>query len=723
MRKASVRWSLNRPRLLGGAVPQRSSVYLKAGSFAIGSALVAIAASATIAVGQGGTSGPGGGGGSNSSTSGGQSGNGSKVGSLVGVKPLPVDTSPFIKDQNAAAQLGKALFWDTQAGSDNQACASCHYHSGADIRIKNAVNPGFDEAAASLPQWKAFGPRKSDGTPTGPNVELSAADFPFKTYLNPADRHSTVLYETNDRFGSSGTFAGDFENAVSPLGPTDEKCRQHYDETASPFHKNGYIARRNVPRNTPTNVNSAYSLRLFWDGRANSVFNGQTPFGLRDQNATVQVYENGKIVAIPIAVANAALASQAVGPILSDNEMSCDNRQFINVGKKLLSSSLVPLGQQRVHPKDSLLGGLAKASGNGLTKSYSDLIKAAFVDKYYAGGSDQMVQNFSLFWGLAIMTYEARLVSDQTRLDTGSLTDIEKKGQSIFEGKGNCTACHSGPLLTRAAYTTADGNSPQALETVQLQDGTSAIGDRGFRNIGVRPTGDDRGQGGSDPFGFDLSYAREFILKQAGRTQPDVFNTAGVDQKSLVGLPKSQLPRDAVDGAFKIPGLRNVALTPPYFHNGGAATLEQVVEFYNRGGDRSDLGKNIDSSGTQGLKVLAANGKTVGSNVDTNIKDSGLSFSADDKAALVAFLKSLTDNRVACHAAPFDHPSLPLSLGHVENFNGGAAGPGDGTRGTDQVKTLPATGANGLTDNGKPCFPNSGNLFGETQTIFQSILE
>ena len=44
--------------------------------------------------------------------------------------------------------------------------------------------------------------------------------------------------------------------------------------------------------------------------------------------------------------------------------------------------------------------------------------------------------------------------------------------------------------------------------------------------------------------------------------------------------------RDAVDGAFKVPSLRNIELTGPYFHNGGSATLEQVIEFYNRGGDR-----------------------------------------------------------------------------------------------------------------------------------------
>jgi hypothetical protein len=43
--------------------------------------------------------------------------------------------------------------------------------------------------------------------------------------------------------------------------------------------------------------------------------------------------------------------------------------------------------------------------------------------------------------------------------------------------------------------------------------------------------------------------------------------------------------RAAVNGAFKTPGLRNVELTGPYMHNGSMATLEQVVQFYNRGGN------------------------------------------------------------------------------------------------------------------------------------------
>jgi len=57
--------------------------------------------------------------------------------------PEPAALMNFVKDRKAAINLGKALFWDMQVGSDGvQACASCHFHAGADHRTKNNVNPG-----------------------------------------------------------------------------------------------------------------------------------------------------------------------------------------------------------------------------------------------------------------------------------------------------------------------------------------------------------------------------------------------------------------------------------------------------------------------------------------------------------------------------------------------------------------------------------------------------
>ncbi|MEM9025925.1 MAG: cytochrome c peroxidase [Verrucomicrobiota bacterium] len=61
-----------------------------------------------------------------------------------------------------------------------------------------------------------------------------------------------------------------------------------------------------------------------------------------------------------------------------------------------------------------------------------------------------------------------------------------------------------------------------------------------------------------------------------------------------IGLIGSDLGRAAhindptLRGAFKVPGLRNLSLTAPYMHDGSLATLEEVIEFYNRGGDDAE---------------------------------------------------------------------------------------------------------------------------------------
>ena len=94
---------------------------------------------------------------------------------------------------------------------------------------------------------------------------------------------------------------------------------------------------------------------------------------------------------------NASLASQAVGPPLSDFEMSFRGRTWPKIGKKMLS--LPPLAKQAVHPRDSVLGSpLAKSteiSGvitliKGLNTTYSAMIQAAFQPQYW-NNTTQMV--------------------------------------------------------------------------------------------------------------------------------------------------------------------------------------------------------------------------------------------------------------------------------------------------------------------------------------------
>jgi hypothetical protein len=200
-----------------------------------------------------------------------------------------------------------------------------------------------------------------------------------------------------------------------------------------------------------------------------------------------------------------------------------------------------------------------------------------------------------------------------------------------------------------------------------MGNGGEAVYDNGFYNIGVRPTLEDLGVGGKDPFGNPLSESR---LAQQG-----LFTSLlNATPNETVGANE----RIAADGAFKTPGLRNVELTAPYFHNGGQLTLRQVVDFYNRGGDFHE--NNID-------------------NLDADIQNLGLS--EEEKNSLVTFLVSLTDDRVRYERAPFDHPQLFITNGHPGDQN---AVTNDGTgQATTTLIELPAVGANG-TSTPKPNF-------------------
>ena len=131
--------------------------------------------------------------------------------------------------------------------------------------------------------------------------------------------------------------------------------------------------------------------------------------------------------------------------------------------------------------------------------------------------------------------------------------------------------------------------------------------DQSFHNVGVRPAAEDSGR-------FAVSHD----------------------------------PNDL--GAFRTPSLRNVALRPALMHDGRFSTLEQVVEFYDRGGDFNAPNKD--------LRIIP------------------LGLSATERAQLVAFLKRpLTDPRVAAAIFPFDQPALFSSSALVPQvLAGGVSG-------------------------------------------------
>ena len=88
-------------------------------------------------------------------------------------------------------------------------------------------------------------------------------------------------------------------------------------------------------------------------------------------------------------------------------------------------------------------------------------------------------------------------------------------------------------------------------------------------------------------------------------------------------LGRMEVTGNAADeGKFKVPSLRNVAVTGPYMHDGRFTTLEEVIDHYDHGVLRSPT-------------------------LDPNLAkhpDTGLGLSAADKTALLAFLRTLTDD-------------------------------------------------------------------------------
>jgi len=563
--------------------------------------------------------------------------------------PGPPNLTQFVKNVAAARKLGKAFFWDMQTGSDGvQSCATCHFRAGADSRLKNQLNPGSN-GVFDLPGG-------------GPNTTLSAADFPFHKRQNPDFQNSPVVSDVNDVVGSQGikkaTFVGVTPGSRFDIGnPVADQI----------FNLAGNNTRQVTGRNTPSVINAAFNFANFWDGRANNIFNGENPFGPADPNAGVWLQVNGSLVKQPVAILNASLASQATGPPLSDVEMSFAGRTFPDLGRKMLT--LTPLDIQFVHPADSLLGSLSKAVINadgtlggqrGLNTTYVQMIKDAFQDVYWnsnattTGGFTQMEANFSLFWGLAVQLYEMTLISDQTPFDkflagnTNALTPQQFDGLGIFYSGGRCFECHSGPELTGATFTGGafvNNNVHELINFMFNVSGISGIYDEGYYNIGVRPTSEDQGRGGSAPF---------FNLRDNGNPIP--FSFSRLAQLQALGklpfltpiLPPlvSPLLPTFTNGAFKVPSLRNVELTPPYFHNGGDLELVQTVDFYSRGGNFPETNVSDLPPAISQIDVLAD--------------------SPERMDAMIAFLKSLTDERVRNESAPFDHPELFIPIGEPE---------------------------------------------------------
>jgi len=184
-----------------------------------------------------------------------------------------------------------------------------------------------------------------------------------------------------------------------------------------------------------------------------------------------------------------------------------------------------------------------------MNNNHSLLVETLKADESYLAGfdsafGDRMVTRKRI--GRAIASFERTLVFDDAPIDRymdgdrRALDDQQIRGLALFMGKANCTACHNGPNLT----------------------------DNQFHNLGV-PDGNVTG----DPL---VMASVRFDARRKGYGQ-----WAGLTSDPGRALV-TKAPLDF--GKFRTMGLRNIADSPPYMHNGAFETLEQVVRFYARGG-------------------------------------------------------------------------------------------------------------------------------------------
>jgi cytochrome c peroxidase len=156
--------------------------------------------------------------------------------------------------------------------------------------------------------------------------------------------------------------------------------------------------------------------------------------------------------------------------------------------------------------------------------------------------------------GKAIAAYERTLACGPSRFDawmhgdTDALTDTEKRGAVLFVGKADCVRCHGGPMLS----------------------------DQTFHNVGLK----------AEPVAVIVLDANDpGAAVGLAQLQSDPLNTrsAWSDGDPAV-IPASIAPE--MLGAFKTPSLRCVSQRPSFMHTGQMQTLEEVVEFFAKGGDR-----------------------------------------------------------------------------------------------------------------------------------------
>lgn len=139
---------------------------------------------------------------------------------------------------------------------------------------------------------------------------------------------------------------------------------------------------------------------------------------------------------------------------------------------------------------------------------------------------------------------------------------------------------------------------------------------------------------GQEQYGLSL-FDSKYNCRSCHTLAPTIYY-GGLGSATFVNIGLDAVAKDrgagavsgntADDGKFRIPNLHNIAITGPYMHDGRFTTLEQVIDHYSHG---------INTSPSLDPRLRDVNGNAMRMNI-----------SADEKAALIAFLNTLTDTKM-----------------------------------------------------------------------------
>ena len=262
----------------------------------------------------------------------------------------------------------------------------------------------------------------------------------------------------------------------------------------------------------------------------------------------------------------ATLQEQAKGPFLNPVEMANTSEQ--QVVDKVRLSDYAPLFK-RVFGQDAFDD----------TASAYDKIAEAISAFEHSSAFNRFTSKYDAW------------IAGKTKL-----SPQERRGLELFEGKGNCAACHP------------SGND---------EDGTPPLfTDFTYDNLGVPKN------------------PRNAFYKLPAQFNPDGKNFV---DKGLGGV----IHLFSEEGKFKVPTLRNIALTAPYMHNGYFTSLKSVVDFYNSRDVKPTCSEEF-STDDKAIKNACWPKAEVANNVNSDeLGNLGLTDAEVDD--IVAFLNTLTD--------------------------------------------------------------------------------